>query len=63
MPFEPRPADMWQRWRFAPTVNDKPELVDEDPWWVRHSVPVPNTVFKLKDIAALDEATGLWKVQ
>ena len=54
---------MWQRWRFAPTVNDKPELVDEDPWWVRHSVPVPNTVFKLKDIAALDEATGLWKVQ
>jgi hypothetical protein len=37
-------------------------VVVEEPWWVRHSIELPHTIFQLKDIASLDEAAGVWRI-
>ena len=37
-------------------------MVIEEPWWVRHNIQLPNTIYKLKDIASLDRASGVWRI-
>ena len=60
-PAVPRPDDMWQNWLFDPRDNTPPEIVVEEPWWERHNLRPPQTVFKLKDVATLGE-DGVWRL-
>jgi hypothetical protein len=60
-PAVPRPENMWQNWLFDPRDDAPPEIVWEDPWWVRHNLRPPQTIFKLKDVATLG-ADGVWRL-
>lgn len=64
-PVEPKPADIWQRWRFT-EVSIEPmdcNVVDEQPWWERHKLQSPTScTAKLKDIATLDTEAGVWRL-
>eukprot|EP01046_Picozoa_sp_COSAG06_P000561 COSAG06_NODE_16_length_34949_cov_31.500832_17_plen_49_part_00 len=31
------------------------QVVVEEPWWERHNITLPRTIYKLKEIATLDE--------
>ena len=61
-PFEPRPADMWSRWNFAPGDAAEPDVVEEPSWWERAGMELPNTIVKLKDIATFDGTDGVWRL-
>ena len=54
-------AGMWEEWSFS-DVKHFPDIVVEEPWWERHQIPVPKTIFKLKDIATLDTDAGIWRI-
>ena len=56
-----RPDDMWQNWSFYPDGDEAPEIVSEQPWWERHNVRPPQTIFKLKDVATLGD-DGIWRL-
>ena len=60
-PAVPRPDDMWQNWLFDPRDDTPPEIVVEEPWWERHNLRPPQTVFKLKDVATLGK-DGVWRL-
>ena len=60
-PYEPRPGDMWDRWAFEQAPDAAPEIVVEESWWERHKIDPPNTIFKIKDIAKLDD-DGVWQI-
>ena len=57
----PRPDEMWQNWAFSTDPDEPPNIVDEDPWWVRHNLKPPQTIFKLKDVATLGD-DGVWRL-
>ena len=63
MPLQPRPDDMWSRWSFAADAPAQANVVVEEPWWERHNIPLPNTIFKLQDIAAVDAEDGVWRIK
>eukprot|EP01052_Picozoa_sp_SAG31_P022558 SAG31_NODE_1799_length_7241_cov_11.407029_3_plen_89_part_00 len=63
MPYQPRPTDMWSRWNFAKKAPSEATIAIEDPWWVRHNVKLPHTIFKLRDIADLDANIGVWRTK
>jgi hypothetical protein len=52
----PCPGRRWDRWSFAREAPAACRAVVEAPWWERHGIELPNTIFKLRDIATLDEA-------
>ena len=60
-PAVPRPDDMWQNWAFNPEEDEAPNIVDEQPWWERHGIKAPQTIYKLSDIASLHE-DGQWRL-
>ena len=60
-PYEPRPGDMWDRWAFEQAPDAAPDIVVEESWWERHKIDLPNTIFKIKDIAKLDD-DGVWQI-
>ena len=60
-PYEPRPGDMWDRWAFEQAPDAAPEIVVEESWWERHKIEPPATIFKIKDIAKLDD-DGVWQI-
>ena len=57
----PRPDNIWQNWAFNTDRDETPNIVDEDPWWIRHDLRPPQTIFKLKDVATLGE-DGVWRL-
>jgi hypothetical protein len=60
-PAVPRPDDMWENWLFDPRDDAPPEITVEEPWWVRHNLRPPQTIFKLKDVATLGD-DGIWRL-
>ena len=37
--------------------------MDEAPWWERHNIQTPQTIYRLDDIASLDEeGGGVWRL-
>ena len=61
-PYQPRPDDIWERWSFAPEAPEVANAVVEPPWWERHHISPPHTIYKMQDIADL-EPSGLWKLK
>jgi hypothetical protein len=62
VPYRPRPADMWDRWSFSADAPERADVVIEAPWWERHGISLPHTIYQLQDIATLDEEGGLWRL-
>lgn len=62
MPVYEKPANMWARWSFAAEARPCDAVV-EPPWWERHGIDVQGCTRKLRDIASLDESTGLWRLK
>jgi hypothetical protein len=60
-PAVPKPGDMWQNWAFNSNADEPPNIVDELPWWERHNIKAPQTIYKLCDIASLGEH-GRWRL-
>jgi hypothetical protein len=58
---KPRPKDMFENWRFNVDASEPPMIVDEAPWWKRHGLVPPQTIYKLKDIATLGN-DGIWRL-
>eukprot|EP01047_Picozoa_sp_COSAG01_P003061 COSAG01_NODE_88_length_27337_cov_22.941699_5_plen_78_part_00 len=58
------PDDMWQNWRFEMAPDRTAmnmNIVEEAPWWVRHRLQPPQTIYRLKDVASLGE-DGVWRL-
>ena len=53
--YKPRPDGIWERWRFDFVAEGEEQVVEERPWWERHNITLPRTIYKLKEIATLDE--------
>lgn len=63
MPYRPRPPDMWSRWSFSAKAPTVANVVIEQPWWERHGISIPHTIYQLQDIATLDRDAGLWRLK
>ena len=55
-------VDMWDRWSFSADAPERADVVIEAPWWERHGISLPHTIYQLQDIATLDEESGLWRL-
>ena len=53
---------MWDRWSFAANAPERADVVIEEPWWERHGISLPHTICRMRDIATLDEDSGLWRL-
>lgn len=63
MPIYPKPEDMWERWRFE-VEGRECDAVVEEPWWSRRGMAEPTACTrKLKDVATLDVAAGVWRLR
>ena len=49
------------RWSFQFKEDaQEADVVIEAPWWERHNIPAPKTIYKLKEIATLG-GDGVWR--
>ena len=53
--YKPRPAGIWERWKFDWVAEGEEQVVEEQPWWERHNIKLPRTIYKLKEVATLDK--------
>lgn len=53
--YNPRPEGIWERWKFDWVAEGEEQVVEEQPWWERHNIKLPRTIYKLKEVATLDK--------
>jgi hypothetical protein len=54
-------ADMGAGWNLG-RERARGAVVEEAPWWEKHGMPLPPPHRLLKEIAAYDHATGVWRL-